>query len=168
MDLIVLIGPIAPFEKFDVACHLYTNVLNKDSFDLVVNTFDDVADRQNLKHLLQQDKIRKKEFDRKLRFLESTVPFPGAGQSGVDMVESGGDSGLSPSWLPLYTALCSTFHPAIHTSFKRIQHFTLHYTLHFQRIQYYTIGDELSQKELFTEVTSVFSIYRSYPVAISE
>jgi hypothetical protein len=91
MDLVVLIGPIAPFEKFDVACLLYTNVLNKDSFNLVVNTFDDVADRQNLTHLLLQDKNRKKEFDRKLRFLESTVPFPGV-LSGASTVGTCGQS----------------------------------------------------------------------------
>jgi hypothetical protein len=91
MDLIVLIGPIAPFEKFDVACLLYTNVLNKDSFDLVVNTFEDMADRQNLTHLLLQDKNRKKELDRKLRFLESTVPFPGV-LSGVSAMGTGAQS----------------------------------------------------------------------------
>lgn len=63
MDLIVLIGPIAPFEKFEIARLLYTKVLNKESFDLVINTFDDMKDRENLIYLMKIDKksrIKKK------------------------------------------------------------------------------------------------------------
>lgn len=53
MDIILLVGPLAPFEKFDIACLLYKKVLNKDSFDLVVGTFENLKDRENLQHLLK-------------------------------------------------------------------------------------------------------------------
>lgn len=53
MDLINLVGPLAPFEKLDFACLLYTRILNRDQFQLVVNTFEDVIERENLLHRLQ-------------------------------------------------------------------------------------------------------------------
>ena len=56
MDLISYIAPLAPFEKFDLACLLYTRVLSKDSFQLVVNSFEDEIERDNLLHRLGLDK----------------------------------------------------------------------------------------------------------------
>lgn len=56
MDLLVLVGPFSPFEKYDLACLLYTKILNKESFQLVINTFEDVRDRENLIHRLKLDK----------------------------------------------------------------------------------------------------------------
>ena len=53
MDILVIVGPHSPFEKYDLACLLYTKVLNKGSFQLVVNTFEDVNDRENLIHRLK-------------------------------------------------------------------------------------------------------------------
>lgn len=52
MDLIQLVGPLAPFEKMDLACLLHTRILTPGSFQLIVNTFDDKAERQNLIHRL--------------------------------------------------------------------------------------------------------------------
>ena len=56
MDLIACIAPLAPFEKFDLACLLYTRVLSKESFQLVVNSFEDEIERSNLLHRLGLDK----------------------------------------------------------------------------------------------------------------
>lgn len=51
-------GPLVPFEKFDLACMLYERVLNKDSFQLIVNTFPDPQERDNLIHRLGLDKSK--------------------------------------------------------------------------------------------------------------
>lgn len=56
MDLLAFIAPLAPFEKFDCACLLYTRILSKDSFQLVVNSFDDEIERGNLLHRLGLDR----------------------------------------------------------------------------------------------------------------
>ena len=55
MDLLILVGPFSPFEKHDLACLLYKKILNKGAFQLIVNTFDDIHDRQNLIHRLKLD-----------------------------------------------------------------------------------------------------------------
>jgi hypothetical protein len=52
MDLMLLIGPLAPFEKVDLACLLYQRILTTESFQLVVNTFHDKEERENLIHRL--------------------------------------------------------------------------------------------------------------------
>lgn len=52
MDLMLLIGPLAPFEKVDLACLLYQRILTTESFQLVVNTFQDKEERENLIHRL--------------------------------------------------------------------------------------------------------------------
>jgi hypothetical protein len=39
MELLIKIGALAPFEKFDLACLLYERIINKNSFQLLVNTF---------------------------------------------------------------------------------------------------------------------------------
>jgi len=56
MDLMLMIGPIAPFDKTDLACLLFTRILNKESFQLVVNTFDNREDKENLLHFLGNKK----------------------------------------------------------------------------------------------------------------
>ncbi|KAJ1419587.1 hypothetical protein B484DRAFT_135405 [Ochromonadaceae sp. CCMP2298] len=56
MELLIKIGVLAPFEKFDLACLLYERIINKDSFQLLVNTFQDEQERDNLIHRLKLDK----------------------------------------------------------------------------------------------------------------
>lgn len=56
MELLIRIGNLAPFEKFDLACLLYDRIINKDSFQLLVNTFPDEQERDNLIHRLKLDK----------------------------------------------------------------------------------------------------------------
>lgn len=53
MELLLRVGTAAPFEKFDLACLLYERIVNKDSFQLLINTFDDVRERENLIHRLK-------------------------------------------------------------------------------------------------------------------
>jgi hypothetical protein len=53
MELLIRVGNVAPFEKFDLACVLYENIINKDSFQLLVNTFPDELERENLIHRLK-------------------------------------------------------------------------------------------------------------------
>jgi hypothetical protein len=56
MELLIHIGNVAPFEKFDLACLLYERIINKDSFQLLVNTFPDEQERDNLIHRLKLNK----------------------------------------------------------------------------------------------------------------
>jgi hypothetical protein len=56
MELLIKIGALAPFEKFDLACLLYERIINKDSFQLLVNTFPDELERGNLIHRLKLNK----------------------------------------------------------------------------------------------------------------
>jgi hypothetical protein len=53
MELLIRVGHVAPFEKFDLACLLYERIINKDSFQLLVNTFPDEIERGNLIHRLK-------------------------------------------------------------------------------------------------------------------
>jgi len=53
MELVQFIGPLAPFERMDLAEMLYSRVLNKESFQLVVNAFEDRGERENLAHRLK-------------------------------------------------------------------------------------------------------------------
>lgn len=59
MELLIKIGALAPFEKFDLACLLYERIINKDSFQLLVNTFQDELERDNLIHRLKLNKNAK-------------------------------------------------------------------------------------------------------------
>jgi len=45
---------MAPFERVDLATLLYTRILSKESFQLVVNTFDDKEERENVIHRIGQ------------------------------------------------------------------------------------------------------------------
>ena len=56
MELLTKIGIISPFDKFDLACLLYEKIINHESFQLLVNTFDDPIDRTNLIHRLKLDR----------------------------------------------------------------------------------------------------------------
>lgn len=56
MEILIRIGTVAPFEKFDLACLLYERIINKDSFQLLVNTFPDEQERDNLIHRLKLKK----------------------------------------------------------------------------------------------------------------
>jgi hypothetical protein len=83
MELMILISPHAPFEKFDLACLLYERILNKDSFHLVINTFDNIIDRENLIHRLNLNKNKFKSNDEDIKklvssskLLQETVTFP--------------------------------------------------------------------------------------------
>jgi len=53
MELVQFVGPLAPFERMDLAEMLYSRVLNKESFQLVVNAFEDRGERENLTHRLK-------------------------------------------------------------------------------------------------------------------
>jgi hypothetical protein len=53
MELLRRIGPQAPFEKFDLACLIYERLLNKNSMQLVINTFEDPVERENLSHRIK-------------------------------------------------------------------------------------------------------------------
>jgi hypothetical protein len=59
MELLFRIGGIAPFEKFDLACFLYDRIINKNSFQLLINTFEDEHERENLIHRLKLNKHKK-------------------------------------------------------------------------------------------------------------
>jgi hypothetical protein len=72
MELMILISPHAPFEKFDLACLLYNRILNKDSFQLVINTFDNIIDRENLIHRLNLNKNKFKSNDDDIKKLVSS------------------------------------------------------------------------------------------------
>jgi len=52
MELMQLVAPLAPFEKHDLAILLYNRILNKDSYQLIINVFPDKVDRDNLIHRL--------------------------------------------------------------------------------------------------------------------
>ena len=56
MELLQIIGNDNPFEKVDLACFLYSVMVNKDSFQLVVNCFEDSEERDNLIHRLKLNK----------------------------------------------------------------------------------------------------------------
>jgi hypothetical protein len=58
MELLMRIGSLAPFEKFDLACLLYERIINQNSFQLLVNTFEDPQERENLIHRLKLNKNR--------------------------------------------------------------------------------------------------------------
>lgn len=53
MELVQFVGPLAPFERIDLAEMLYSRILNKESFQLVVNAFEDRGERENLTHRLK-------------------------------------------------------------------------------------------------------------------
>jgi hypothetical protein len=59
IEIIQLIENDAPFEKFELACYLYEQMINKDSYQMVINCFDDEADRLNLIHRLGINKREK-------------------------------------------------------------------------------------------------------------
>ena len=59
MDLLLRVGPLVPFEKFDLACLIYEKMIDKSSFQLIINTFDDEHERENLIHRLKLNKSRK-------------------------------------------------------------------------------------------------------------
>lgn len=50
LQVVRLIGEISPFDKLEAASMMYTRLINKSSFDLILNQFEDPADRENLKH----------------------------------------------------------------------------------------------------------------------
>lgn len=50
MELIMRVGDQAPFEKVELACLIYERMANKSSFQLIINTFEDPVERDNLIH----------------------------------------------------------------------------------------------------------------------
>lgn len=60
IEMILKIAEFSPFEKYDFACVLYSKLLNKISFQLVINSFIDIEDRQNLLLLLKKNNNLKK------------------------------------------------------------------------------------------------------------
>lgn len=52
MEIVQIIGREDPFEKFEVACFLYDHLVHKESYQMVINCFEDQIDRDNLIHRL--------------------------------------------------------------------------------------------------------------------
>lgn len=50
MELLMRVGDQAPFEKVELACLIYERMANKNSFQLIINTFEDSVERDNLIH----------------------------------------------------------------------------------------------------------------------
>lgn len=82
MELMVLIAPLQPFEKFDLALLLYDRIINPDSFQLIINTFDDVAERENVIFRLGLEKKSKDaksgKFTPSCKIMQEYVPTPGS------------------------------------------------------------------------------------------
>lgn len=53
MELLIRVGKEAPFEKVELACLIYERMINKNSVQLIINTFDDEQERGNLIHRLK-------------------------------------------------------------------------------------------------------------------
>lgn len=53
MELLIRVGKQAPFEKVELACLIYERMINKNSVQLIINTFDDEQERGNLIHRLK-------------------------------------------------------------------------------------------------------------------
>jgi len=82
MELLILIGPLQPFEKFDLALLLYDRILNSESYQLIINTFEDEAERENLILRLGMEKNAKDARSGKLtpscKIMQEYVPTPGS------------------------------------------------------------------------------------------
>ena len=52
MELIQIIDQQCPFEKLEFACFIYEQMINKESFQMVINCFHDKIERENLIHRL--------------------------------------------------------------------------------------------------------------------
>ena len=80
MELMLIIGPHQPFEKYDLALLLYDRILNLESFQLIINTFEDEAERQNLIMRLAQDKkdkeARRGGLHSATKIMKEYVPSP--------------------------------------------------------------------------------------------
>ncbi len=50
--LVEAVGSISPFDQVEVAVMLYDSLINKDSFNLVLEVFPEAADRDNICHRL--------------------------------------------------------------------------------------------------------------------
>ena len=66
-------APLAPFEKFDLACLLYDRILNKDSYQLIINVFPDATERENLIHRL---KLNPADYAVNTNLLAQADPIP--------------------------------------------------------------------------------------------
>jgi len=51
-QLVAAVGGISPFDQVEVAVMLYDSLINKDSFNLVLQVFPDAGDRDNICHRL--------------------------------------------------------------------------------------------------------------------
>ena len=82
MELLLLIGPLQPFEKFDLAVLLSGRILNTESLQLVINTFEDAAERENLilRLGLERKDLRGKTaaFTPDCKIMAEFVPVPGS------------------------------------------------------------------------------------------
>lgn len=50
--IVETIGELSPFDKIEAAVLMYATLMNKDSYTLVLNQFEDKADRDNICHRL--------------------------------------------------------------------------------------------------------------------
>lgn len=56
IELLQKVAPHAPFEKFDLVSLIYDRMISKDSIQLLINTFEDEQERDNLILRLKADK----------------------------------------------------------------------------------------------------------------
>lgn len=53
MELLLRVGDQAQFDKVELACLIYERMVNKSSFQLIINTFEDPVERDNLIHRIK-------------------------------------------------------------------------------------------------------------------
>lgn len=59
MEILTRVGQQAPFERFELACLIFERMINKNSIQLLINTFEDPQERENLIHRLKLNKDKK-------------------------------------------------------------------------------------------------------------
>lgn len=60
LDLMTLVSPHAPFERIDLAIFLFSKIINKDSYQLIVNSFAHKEERDNLLTRLRNQKLQER------------------------------------------------------------------------------------------------------------
>lgn len=102
MELMQIVAPLAPFEKHDLALLLYNRILNKESYQLIINVFPDKVDRDNLIHRLclkPSEQIYTSDCDLLRSPMPSPMPVDGGDNvdsvSGVRGVRSTSSNNLS-------------------------------------------------------------------------
>lgn len=56
MELVSAVDSQSPFDKMELICLVFDRVMNKESFQLVINSLEDIVERENIIKRLQADK----------------------------------------------------------------------------------------------------------------